>query len=435
MEALNDTLTITTDNSCDNLYHCRSLFQLVWSCVSVIIACTWVSVHPNVPAADAGFWRISGEKIGLMIVTLIAPEVVVLWAARQWFAARKLAADHRDKGWTVSHGFFVLMGGFARYRGDRLVCVLTYNGLNSREKEFVSGMLEREIKDRSHRDGLGKLIAVWQTTWFIVQLLARLAQRLPITELEIMTVAFAAMNVLVYFFWWNKPLGVSCHIRIQDESAAAPEPQIDQMTLFPDEMDQRKQVQQTVISIVKNVSEYLCESWGDFLSDYSTEWDTIRIAGIVLISPFWLPIYLFKILIFAKDTGSGDKIPSFVRTPHLEPLKQQDQYIAYGAAILFGAIHCAAWTFAFPSAVERVCWRIASVIVTCVPLYMIFAVWNHMRRHSFESESTVHYIGLVVSIAYVLARLALIVLPLLALQDLPPLAFETVEWISFVPHI
>ncbi|KIK61497.1 hypothetical protein GYMLUDRAFT_166566 [Collybiopsis luxurians FD-317 M1] len=89
----NDTLTITTNDSCDNLYHCRSLSQLVWSCVSVLIACTWVSVHPNVPAADSGSLKNLGEKIGLMIVTLIAPEVVVLWAARQWFAARNLATS------------------------------------------------------------------------------------------------------------------------------------------------------------------------------------------------------------------------------------------------------------------------------------------------------------------------------------------------------
>ncbi|KIK51325.1 hypothetical protein GYMLUDRAFT_103741, partial [Collybiopsis luxurians FD-317 M1] len=51
----------------------------------------------------------------------------------------------------------------------------------------------------SHSDGFAKFMTVGQTAWFVVQLLARKARRLPITELEIMMVAFAAMNVLIYF--------------------------------------------------------------------------------------------------------------------------------------------------------------------------------------------------------------------------------------------
>ncbi|KIK64590.1 hypothetical protein GYMLUDRAFT_397989 [Collybiopsis luxurians FD-317 M1] len=94
---VNDTLAIPR-NTCDNLYQCRSLFQIIWSCLSVLIACTWVSVHPNMPAPHDGFWRILGRKIGLMIVTVIAPEILVLWAVRQWFLARELSRRYRYKG-------------------------------------------------------------------------------------------------------------------------------------------------------------------------------------------------------------------------------------------------------------------------------------------------------------------------------------------------
>ncbi|KIK61496.1 hypothetical protein GYMLUDRAFT_225169 [Collybiopsis luxurians FD-317 M1] len=337
------------------------------------------------------------------------------------------------------------MGGFARYRGDHLVCVLNnyHSNYNPREKEFISGIPEREIKDRSHTDGFAKLIAVWQTTWFVVQLLARLAQRLPITELETMTAAFAAMNVLLYFFWWNKPLGVTCHIRIQDESVATSESCTEEIT-SPYPTIQREQMQQTVISIVKNVPKYLCKSWEILTKNcYNIEWNTIRITAIVLISPFWFPIYLFRSLILIKDADTTNKIPSFFRTQALEPEKLQDHYIAYGAAMLFGAIHCAAWTVAFPSAVEQVWWRIASVIVTCAPLYMIFVapiISVPQVVKLFRGKNTLYhqpllYLGVIISITYILARISLIVLPFLALRDLPPGAFETIEWITFVPHI
>lgn len=67
---------------------------------------------------------------------------------------------------------------------------------------------EEEIQDRSKSDGLTKAIAIFQTTWFVTQCIARYVQGLAITELEIITLAFATLNGLMYFFWWDKPLAV-----------------------------------------------------------------------------------------------------------------------------------------------------------------------------------------------------------------------------------
>ena len=46
---------------------------------------------------------------------------------------------------------------------------------------------EADIKDRSKGDFLSKLIAIFQTTWFILQCIARGHQRLALTELELVT--------------------------------------------------------------------------------------------------------------------------------------------------------------------------------------------------------------------------------------------------------
>ena len=72
---------------------------------------------------------------------------------------------------------------------------------------------EEEIEDRSKADGLAKGIAVLQTTWFIAQCSSRTAQGLIITEVELITVAFAALNGILYFLWWNKPFDVKCCAR------------------------------------------------------------------------------------------------------------------------------------------------------------------------------------------------------------------------------
>jgi len=71
-----------------------------------------------------------------------------------------------------------------------------------------------EIRDRSKSDGLSKFIAILQTTWLILQCIARLEQRLAVTELELVTLALASLNGITYAVWWHKPLCVEEPVRI-----------------------------------------------------------------------------------------------------------------------------------------------------------------------------------------------------------------------------
>ncbi|KAG6870965.1 hypothetical protein C0995_009390, partial [Termitomyces sp. Mi166 len=73
---------------------------------------------------------------------------------------------------------------------------------------------KEEIMDRSKGDILSKCLVLLQVTWFILQVLARAIQHLAISELEIVTLAFALLNLMIYFCWWNKPLDVNHPIRI-----------------------------------------------------------------------------------------------------------------------------------------------------------------------------------------------------------------------------
>ncbi|KAF8644826.1 hypothetical protein AX16_008244 [Volvariella volvacea WC 439] len=66
----------------------------------------------------------------------------------------------------------------------------------------------REIADHGKGDILAKAIVVLQTSWFVIQCVARGAQGLILTELELVTLAFAALNVMTYILWWDKPLNV-----------------------------------------------------------------------------------------------------------------------------------------------------------------------------------------------------------------------------------
>src|SRR6266511_1000814 len=63
----------------------RTLFKITWNCLSATIICAWVSVHPNVP--PSGYWRALRRRLKTTFWTIIAPELILAWAVRQWFAA------------------------------------------------------------------------------------------------------------------------------------------------------------------------------------------------------------------------------------------------------------------------------------------------------------------------------------------------------------
>lgn len=109
------------------------------------------------------------------------------------------------------------MGGFMLYEGANPVGALTPEKLKELliEKSIeVPSITEEEIKDRSKADGLAKALVVIQNTWFVAQCIARRVQRLPVTQLELATVAFAVLNSVMYFLWWNKPLNIESTVPI-----------------------------------------------------------------------------------------------------------------------------------------------------------------------------------------------------------------------------
>ena len=89
-----------------------------------------------------------------------------------------------------------------------------------RPSKFRILVTKSEILDKSKGDALGKLFTVLQTTWFIVQYLERWASRQPRTQLEVMTLAYAAVNILVYALWWDKPLNIQEPIYVHGRASA-----------------------------------------------------------------------------------------------------------------------------------------------------------------------------------------------------------------------
>ena len=172
----------------------------------------------------------------IMAYVLLAPEMIIIWAARQHRDARLLAEEFQIKGrpgWTKTHAFFLIMGGFTLHAQGRPLRVLEWRDLEALARAgWIDwpDITEEEIKDKSKGDFLSKGIVILQTTWFIVQFFARAASKLTITELEVVTLAFSTIIGVIYFLWWDKPLDVRCSVPVHLVEQATGQATSDNMT-------------------------------------------------------------------------------------------------------------------------------------------------------------------------------------------------------------
>ncbi|KAJ7151291.1 hypothetical protein C8R43DRAFT_1067476 [Mycena crocata] len=394
--------------SCDDINECRKLFDIVWGCLATIFACTWVSVHPNVPPPNQSRLALLWRRLKLMLVAIVAPELMVGFAARQFFTARSFA---KDFGISKTHGFFICMGGFvSRSRHNPIV---TEEQLDE-ALGFITDIRaeeEEDIKDKSKGDALSKGVALVQGLWFTTQCIARVHQRLPVSELEVTTLAFAVINIFIYVLWWAKPLDVQRPILVGPQGEA---PTVD---LVPDEPNSS-----LLGPSAEKHSEAVAEPWRGTVLDglvgalYGNYGEDYNPTSYPSVPSFWA-------------TASNDIRDRYKHAFLIECL----------VGAIFGGIHCAAWNVDFPSTEEMWMWRSAALTVAAVP-GIVAGVLAARWLDSVDDDSawTVVvagiplFLGLVI---YPIARLFLIVLPLIALRAPPPGTLTDINWSVYIPHL
>ncbi|KAJ3479728.1 hypothetical protein NLI96_g8854 [Meripilus lineatus] len=127
----------------------RTRINIAVSCISTIFLCTWVAFHPNIPAPGESKWKVLRRRIGCMIGGILAPEIYVLLATRQFKAARYIADKYRKEGWTLTHGFLALMGGFMLHYNETTVRIIYFDPDEiDDDAAFVRGFTSLEAFER-----------------------------------------------------------------------------------------------------------------------------------------------------------------------------------------------------------------------------------------------------------------------------------------------
>ncbi|KAJ7472929.1 hypothetical protein B0H11DRAFT_2430768 [Mycena galericulata] len=371
-------------DSCDDINNCRRLFDIVWGCLTTIFACTWVSVHPNVPPPNQGRLALLWRRLRVMLIAVVAPELMVGFAARQLMAAQRFS---REFDVSLVHGFFICMGGFVSRVGRRPI--VTKAQLRNCNYVFAIQQVEAEdIGDKSKSDTMSKGVAFLQGLWFVTQCLARISQHLPVTQLEVATLAFAIVNVFIWSLWWAKPLNVERHIMVGS-----------------------------------------AEELQDVLIAPESLWDTFW-AVLTGDSILHLPMASSSVPTFwLADWDEADPGDAYISL-----------YIEYLVGSVFGAIHCAAWNADFPSTVEMWMWRSCSLLTASIPA--VLGITTALDRRSAVGSDIKDPLDKIAKIAlavsfrlYPVARLFLITISFTSLRALPSGAFIDVDWSVYIPHL
>ncbi|KAK3302711.1 uncharacterized protein B0T15DRAFT_497165 [Chaetomium strumarium] len=243
-----------------------------------------------------------------------------------------MAGETPDKlTWTLTHAYFANMGGFV-YNPD-------WDGVRHQFKPAARPMTgirlaahldflrcpritEAEIKDKSKTDGLGKVFSVFQISHLMLSLIVRRAQGLPISQLEVLTLAFAVCGVATYAAYWYKPKDIIVPVQLGS---------LNELVVGPDR---------------------------DLRNRAKDDFETFR-----SFDSFW------RVLV--NDPG-GTK-DGLHRVPN-DNIPANSDGFTHGATLLlafvsalFSSLHAIAWSFDFPTAAEATIWHVCTILTILLP--------------------------------------------------------------------
>ncbi|KAL4920371.1 hypothetical protein BDW62DRAFT_16531 [Aspergillus aurantiobrunneus] len=413
----------------------RGTLDIIWTCLVATFLCTFTVLCLNVPSKSEARHMIYFRKFRWMLLAIAGPEFVLGFAAGQYENAYKAVNAFRDRDhtWSMRHAFFAEMGGFHLHPRDSTPFPVNnqhilwlmdhgYMGLPPTHKE--------DIWDKSKADSLIKFIVSIQIGWMLLNVLARAAQDLTITTLELGTVSIVVISICIHVTWLHKPADV--------------------MTPIP-------------IHIQASTAEILCAAGDAARKPYAmTPLDFVDNMG---------PSWTANALAFANIRAGPRRrpLPRFTndRFPHV----RGPRYTLLVVMTLFGVgIHLFGWNFWFPTRGEQIAWRVASLQMLFTAAFFwaveiiagwkrdnVMELWYCMvftpgkleelkerrrlrppRPQPTPADFPLRWecgVSATMALLYMIARVYTLVEMFAGLRELPANAYNCVEWVDFFPHI
>ena len=341
------------------------------------------------------------------------------------------------------HAFYVGMLAL-RYRtprGDKVLWPnqftwLLEQGLISWEEHASRGMCEDNICDKSNADGVAKLLALAQVSWFVAQSILREIHDLPLSQLETMTLSYIPLVAITYFFWWDKPKD------IMNPSL------IDLPAMLPAQM-----VTVESMSVSNNFDDEGLDRQGSLLNiwyltprvfEKEARDKAVQEAPTIAKpqqgketeetqSPTCLDMTEEEQVPNASAEKSVPSPRKEIVLAHWDPDIYRSRFLwpvicLFGAS--FGALHLISWNTPFPSLVEQWLWRV-SALVSIVSML----VFMQFEKVVLRWGGFLTIISLVSPVLYLLSRIAMIGGVIAAFRGSDPAVYETYVVSTYWVHI
>lgn len=387
----------------------RGTIDIIWSCVTTLAICCWVMVHLNVPAQADSLWTLILRRTRWLLLALMAPELVMLFACGQWASAKRSVVDMHQlgyKSWTMVHAFYADSGGFVLQPPDYVPFPVTAKQLHylvTNEYLPIPEITRKEIWDKSKADMFAKSIASFQAAWLLVQVIARGLQGLPVTLLELSTVALTTCTGASMFFWFHKPLSVETP---------------------------------SMLRLKTNIVELLLRA-GDCAKA------PFQDTPLDFIEP---NLYTSTQMPLGRHWGTQER--PLPRIPNDRDSRLHNLNIVLIVAVptaSFSLLHLIAWNFEFPTTVEQTMWR-----WTCISMGTILGIGCFVEAVSivvdgyttsgltnlngYKLKWPTNLLFFIPGFLYMSARLIVIIEVMISLRLLPTGCFDVVAWSEVLPH-
>ncbi|KAN0070919.1 hypothetical protein V8E54_011084 [Elaphomyces granulatus] len=193
----------------------RGTVGIIWSCLTTMVLCTYTVQHLNVPSKPKSKGKKLLRKLGHILMTLMIPEFSAVEALDDFVWSWKHSKRIRDirgwEGWSLKQSHLLHMDGIEWEEPSLDLS----NSQNKSPVTFPSFPSNDMINERSKADGVAKMIAICQTSWFVITIIFRLSQRMPLSLLEVLTVSYIFCALIMFICWFERPRDIQFRIKIE----------------------------------------------------------------------------------------------------------------------------------------------------------------------------------------------------------------------------
>jgi hypothetical protein len=435
----------------------RGTLGLIVTCLFTIFLCTWMVIHARVYKRPL-LRRL--HKIALCLKTIIAPEFIAVEALQEWSQAQKMVrvcARLTGGRLKLIHAFYISMLALRYHtpQGARVIWPNQYTwlleqGLINWDEHSLWGLSGENIRDKSNADETVKLLALGQVCWFVAQSIMRHAHKLPLAQLESMTLSYIPLFAVTYFFWWAKPRDV-----LTPSVVNLPDMLPEQKTTFESmavnsAFDDEGIGRQDSLWNIWYLTPRVFEKEAEDKALQEAQPKAIREVEQI-VSPEVLQTAASQEVKQAAvyETESGEKCKekssAWLKGP-VKPLAKKEIVVAnwdpevYRSKLLwpiacifgasFGALHLISWNTKFPTQVEQWLWRAAALVSTFSML-----IFMQFEKVVFRWGGPLTIISIVSPALYLLSRIVMIVGVFAAFRASDPAIYETYVVSTYWIHL